>query len=316
MKSFDGKLAIVTGAGSGMGQEITLQLMREGCSVAMLDMSSARLAETARLCAEAGLAQGVRVTSHVADVTDEALLLRIRDEIVRDHATDAVHLLFNNAGHGGAPSFIADDRAQFERVFNTCWNGVYLCTRVFIPLLMKATEAHLINTSSIHGYWATKGPARPNVAYSAAKFAVKGFTEALITDFAIHAPHIKCSVVMPGHIGTALAINSRMIQNGQESDRMTARAKHVAAGGDPAVPDDYFQARIDAYARSMIEDAPTSAAEAATIILDGVRAGKWRILIGYEAVWMDEQVRRDPESAYDRDVYDAFVREAAWQFGS
>jgi hypothetical protein len=83
---------------------------------------------------------------------------------------------------------------EWERTFNICWGGVYNCTRAFLPLLQHAEEGHIVNTSSINGFWASVGPRIPHTAYSAAKFAVKGFTEALITDLRINAPHSKTPV--------------------------------------------------------------------------------------------------------------------------
>src|ERR1700748_321849 len=90
-----------------------------------------------------------------------------------------------------------------------------------MPLLIKADEGHIINTSSVNGFWASVGMGVSHTAYSAAKFAVKGFTEALITDLRLNAPHIKCSVVMPGHIGTSIVSNTRKVQSGTGSDRLT-----------------------------------------------------------------------------------------------
>src|SRR5262249_10071328 len=127
---------------------------------------------------------------------------------------------------------------EWEKTFNICWGGVYNCTRAFLPMLLKADEGHIVNTSSVNGFWASVGPGIPHTAYSAAKFAVKGFTEALIADLKINAPHIKCSVVMPGHIGTSIAINSRKIHSGSDSDAITAgqiafaRARIASMGRD------------------------------------------------------------------------------------
>src|SRR5207245_970660 len=123
----------------------------------------------------------------------------------------------------GGGSRIANSRDHWEHTFNVCWGGVYLCTRAFLPMLVKSTEGHLINTSSVNGFWASIGPGIPHTAYSAAKFAVKGFTEALINDLKINAPHIRCSVVMPGHIGTSIPLNSRKIQSGNLANEMDAR---------------------------------------------------------------------------------------------
>jgi len=206
MKDFAGKIAVITGGGTGMGRELARQLTAEGCSVAMCDVSASNMAATKTLC-EADAPQGVRVTTHLADVSDLGQIKRFAAEAAAAQATDHVHLLFNNAGIGGGGSFVAGDVENWEKTFNVCWGGVYHCTRAFLPLLKAANEAHIINTSSVNGFWASIGPGIPHTAYAAAKFAVKGFTEALITDLAVNAPHIHCSVVMPGHIGTEIITN-------------------------------------------------------------------------------------------------------------
>ena len=137
------------------------------------------------------------------------------------HQTDHVNLLFNNAGIGGGGSVITDPREVWERTFNVCWGGVYLGVRTFLPLVIASDEGHIVNTSSVNGFWASIGPDRPHTAYSAAKFAVKGFSEALITDLRVNAPHVKVSVVMPGHIGTSIVENS-MRHGARELDMETA----------------------------------------------------------------------------------------------
>ena len=323
MKDFAGRIAVVTGGGSGMGQELVRQLVAEACNVAMCDVSAAGMAETQRLCEAAGLPQGLRVTSHVADVSDAAQVERFRDEVADRHDTDRIHLLFNNAGIGGGGSMIAHGRDEWERTFNICWGGVYNCTRAFLPMLQKADEGHIVNTSSVNGFWASVGPRVPHTAYSAAKFAVKGFTEALITDLRINAPHIKCSVVMPGHIGTSIPLNSRKLQSGNQSDAMDAtqlaqaRARIASTGRDDSdLSDDDVRKMVAERERRFREDAPTSAAQAATIILDGVKADRWRILVGDDAHRLDDLVRRSPEQAYDVDFFERFAREAGWRVGT
>ena len=303
-----------------MGRELVRQLIAQGCHVATCDVSAAGLAETERLCTAAGVPQGLRLTTHIADVADEAQVEQFRDEVAERHSTDKVHLLFNNAGIGGGGSFIANGRAEWERTFNICWGGVYHCTRAFMPMLQRAEEGHIVNTSSVNGFWASIGPRIPQTAYAAAKFAVKGFTEALITDLRLNAPHIKCSVVMPGHIGTSIPVNSRKIQAGAESDAMDAaqlawaRARLASTGRDAVdVSDDELRAMVAQREQRFVEDAPTSAAEAATIILDGVKADRWRILVGKDAHEIDARVRRTPEEAYEVDFFEAFVREAGWR---
>ena len=191
MTEFARRTAVVTGGGSGMGRELVRQLVAEACNVAMCDVSPTGLAETQRLCEAAGLPQGLRVTTHIVDVADRTQVERFRDEVADGHQTDKIHLLFNNAGISGGGSMVTNSRDEWERTFNICWGGVYNCTRAFLPMLQNAEEGHIVNTSSINGFWASVGPRIPHTAYSAAKFAVKGFTEALITDLRINAPHIK-----------------------------------------------------------------------------------------------------------------------------
>ncbi|MDZ4375571.1 MAG: SDR family NAD(P)-dependent oxidoreductase, partial [Phenylobacterium sp.] len=223
MKDFAGKFAVVTGGGTGMGRELARQLIAEGCSVAMCDVSEKAMAETIALCQADGVPQGAKITAHVADVSSEDDLIRFRDEAAKLHDTDKLHLLFNNAGIGGGGSMVAaEDRTEWERTFNVCWGGVYYGVRTFLPMLLNADDAHIINTSSVNGFWASLGPNVSHTAYAAAKFAVKGFTEALITDLRLNAPHIKCSVVMPGHIGTMIAGNSRKVIRGTEDDTLSA----------------------------------------------------------------------------------------------
>jgi NAD(P)-dependent dehydrogenase (short-subunit alcohol dehydrogenase family) len=322
MTEFSGKIAVVTGGGSGMGRELVRQLVAEGCNVAMCDVSARGLAETERLCRAEKLPQGVRITSHTADVSNEADVLRFRDEVAAQFATDRIHLLFNNAGIGGGGSLIGNSREEWERTFNICWGGVYLSTRAFLPMLRAADDAHLVNTSSINGFWASVGPDVPHTAYSAAKFAVKGFTEALVADFRINAPHIKVSVVMPGHIGTGIRTNSLKVQANTDSDEIDStqlahtRARLASMGKDTSgMTDDELRAMLAERARRFVTDAPTSAADAARIILDGVRAEKLRILVGADAHLIDRLVRDDPDHAYEPDFFARFSAEAGWYPG-
>ena len=322
MKDFAGRIAVITGGGTGMGRELARQLAAEGCNIALCDVSAGAMAETKRLCEVAGLRQGQRVTTHVADVSDAAQVGGFRDAVAKDQDTDCIHLLFNNAGIGGGGSLVVNQQDEWERTFNVCWGGVYNGTRAFLPLLQKADAGHIVNTSSVNGFWAFIAPDVPQTAYAAAKFAVKGFTEALITDLRLNAPHIKCSVVMPGHIGTSIIANSRKVQSGNESDVMTpkeisqARARIKSMGRDEAaLSDDEVRKIVADRARRFLEEAPTSAAEAATIILDGVRAERWRILVGRDAERLDSLVRQTPERAYETDFFESFAKEVGWRVG-
>jgi NAD(P)-dependent dehydrogenase (short-subunit alcohol dehydrogenase family) len=319
MKDFSGKIAAITGGGTGMGRELARQLVAEGCSVAMCDLSEANMAETARLCRqEAG--QGAKVTTHMADVSIEDQINRFQGEVARDQETDKIHLLFNNAGIGGGGSFLTATRAEWEKTFNVCWGGVYYGCRAFLPMLMKADEAHIINTSSVNGFWASLGPQTAHTAYSAAKFAVKGFTEALVNDLKLNAPHIKCSVVMPGHIGTDIAINSRKVLSGEDAisaeTLANARRQMARMGVEVAqLSDAQIQALIEDQGRRFRDDAPTTAAQAAKIMLDGVRSETWRILVGEDAQRMDEMVRADPVHAYEPGFFERMAGDTGWRLG-
>ena len=272
--SFTAKLAVVTGGGSGMGRELVRQLAAQDCSVAACDWHPDAMAETASLArTEAG--SGVLVTSHACDVSDEAQVLRFRDELLGQHARDHVDLVFANAGIGGAGSFVNDSREEWEHTFAVDWWGVYHCARTFLPLLIASGDGVLVNTSSVNGLWAALGPGMPNTAYCAAKFAVRGFTEALIEDLRSNAPQVRVAVVMPGHVGTDI-IGNTLRAHGKDPDQML----------------------ID-ISNDFRDKAPLSAAQAATIILDGVRSGTWRILVGQDAAMIDERIRANPEAAYD-----------------
>ncbi len=275
---FSGCVAVVTGGGTGMGRELVRQLAADGCDVAMCDVIAENLAETADICAADG-ASGALLPV-VADVSDEIQVLAFRDQVAawRPH----VNLLFNNAGISGGGSIVDGDRAQWDKTFAVCWGGVYYNTRAFLPLLTQASVGQIVNTSSVNGFWASLGPGSLHTAYSAAKFAVKGFTEAMITDLRTSAPHLHMTLVMPGHIGTSIALNSMKLHSANPREL------------DPA---------LQALGEMFRDNAPVTAHEAAAIILDAVRRDEWRVLIGADAEQLDEQVRADPTNAYEPEFF-------------
>ena len=310
MDSFSGKLAVVTGGGSGMGRELVRQLAAQECSVAVCDLNADAVAETAALARE-GAPPAVRVSGHACDVADEAQVLRFRDELLAEHSRDHVDLVFSNAGIGGGSSFVNGRREEWERTFAADWWGVYYCARAFLPLLIASGDGVLVNTSSVNGFWATLGPGMPNTAYCAAKFAVKGFTEALIEDLRTNAPQVRVAVVMPGHVGTDIVANSWRARGLPAPEQMSdaqvdeviprvTRDALIGAGllAEGASSDDLRQMLVRANT-DFRDRAPVSAAEAAATILDGVRSGAWRILVGEDAKMIDAAVRAKPEAAYD-----------------
>jgi NAD(P)-dependent dehydrogenase (short-subunit alcohol dehydrogenase family) len=302
MQSFRGKIAVVTGGGTGMGRELTKQLAADGCHVAICDVSTDNMAET-KAQAEALAIAGARITTPVCDVSNEPQVLAFRDAVLAQHGTKHVNLLFNNAGIAGGGSFVRDDRAEWERTFAVCWYGVYYCTRAFLPLLIASDEGYVINTSSVNGFWAALGPGMAHTAYSTAKFAVKGFTEALLEDLRLNAPHVQAAVVMPGHIGTDIITNTRRVHQGDGRDDLTDARTMMRQRGmdDSGFSDDDIRGFMEMMATMFRDNAPMTAAQAATVILDGVRNDEWRILVGEDAKQLDEAVRANPLGAFGPD---------------
>jgi NAD(P)-dependent dehydrogenase (short-subunit alcohol dehydrogenase family) len=312
--SFTGRLAVVTGGGSGIGRELVRQLAAQGCSVAACDLNPDSVAVTAAT-AWAAAPPGVQITSHVCDVSDEAQVQRFRDELLEQHASDHVDLVFSNAGVFGGASFVKDSRQEWERTFAINWQGTYFCARTFLPLLIGSGDGVLVNMSAVAGFWATAGPGAPPItAYSTANFAIKGFSEALIEDLRSNAPQVRVVVVMPGMVNTDIAENSRralglpgleqlsdaeLLEQIPEAGRAVLLATGLLPEGFSA--DDLRRAipRL----KDEFQGKGFTAAQAATIILDGVRSGAWRILVGEEATMLDEQVRANPGAPFDYDNY-------------
>lgn len=262
---FAGRLAVVTGAGSGIGRELVAALAGAGAHVAACDIRARAVATTAR---EVGRRfPDVLVSAHECDVADAASVDSLRDQVVDRHAAERVHVLVNNAAVVGGGSFVTGDPAEWDRTFDVAWMGTYRCTRAFLPLLMKAERGVLVNVASVNALWASVGPGYPHTAYSTSKFAIRGFTESLIVDFAENAPNLSAVLVLPGRVRT----------------------------GMPAPPPSWRHA-LD----SLVADVkPMSAADAAYQIINGLAQGEWRILIGEDAQRIDQRTRLDPASAYD-----------------
>lgn len=317
MTQFSGKLAVVTGGGAGMGRELALQLAKEGCDLALSDVSEANLAETKRLCESEGQT-GVVVSTQFCDVADEAQVLAFAESVKTSHGTESINYLFNNAGICGGGSFVNDSRNECERCFNINWYGVYYNTRAFLPMLKISDEGHIVNTSSINAIWATAGGI-PHTAYATSKFAVKGFSEGLVSDLRRHAPNIKVSVVMPGYVGTDLFKNTMKIASigGKEDSEKPDMTSVRTQWGNVGVPVDemadeqllvYLAERGEEFANS----APMTAEQAASIILDGVRNEVWRILVGDDAQLLDPLIRETPEKAYDPEFIHKAKEIGAW----
>jgi NAD(P)-dependent dehydrogenase (short-subunit alcohol dehydrogenase family) len=313
MDSFAGKLAVVTGGGSGIGRELVRRLAAQGCSVAACDLNPDSVAVTAA-AAWACAPPGTAVTGHQCDVSDEPQLLRFRDELLEQHAADYVDLVFGNAGIVGGASFVKDSRQEWERTFDNNWRGVYLCARTFLPLLVASGDGVLVNVGSVSGFWATAGAGSPISAYSTSQFAIKGFTEALVEDLRSNAPQVRVVLAMPGVVITDISANSRRVLGQPAWDELTdaellellpeaGRAFFIATGllAEDYGPDDLR--RLIPQLKDRFEATGFTAAQAASAILDGVRSGAWRILVGAEAGMLDAQVRANPEAPFDYERY-------------
>ena len=191
---------------------------------------------------------------------------------------------------------------------------MYFCARTFLPLLIASGDGVLVNTSSVAGFWATAGAGVPITAYCASEFAIKGFSEALIEDLRANAPQVRVVVVMPGQVTTEMAENSRRALGLPERDQLSdaelmeqlpevARAALIGMGllAEDFSADDLRQPTPRM--KDEFRDKGFTAAQAATIILDGVRSGAWRILVGDEATMLDQQVRANPEAPFHYEHY-------------
>ena len=175
------QLAVVTGGGTGIGRALCRAAQRPGRARRYLRFDRGQHGRNARTLRARGT---VRHARHDLSCRRQR---RGADAGVSRHSAgrarpESIDLLINNAGIGAGGGFVAGDRAEWERTFAICWYGVYYGARTFMPLLVESAEGHIVNISSVNGFWASLGPGVPHTAYWAAKFAVKGFTEALISD--------------------------------------------------------------------------------------------------------------------------------------
>ena len=263
MQGFEGKVAVVTGAGSGIGQALAIELARSGAKVAISDVDMDGLEQTK----ERLKAIGAPVKADRLDVTEREAFTAYADAVNEHFGT--VNQIYNNAGIAFAGDIEISQFKDIERVMDVDFWGVVNGTKVFLPHLIASGDGHVINISSVFGLFAQPGGA----AYSAAKFAVRGFTEALRQEMALAGHPVKVTAVHPGGIKTAVARN------------MTA-----AEGIDVAELARTFDKKL----------AITSPEKAAQIILDGVRKNKARVLVGPDAKILDIIVRITGSGGYQR----------------
>jgi NADP-dependent 3-hydroxy acid dehydrogenase YdfG len=254
MQGFAGKVAAVTGAGSGIGQALAVELARSGAKVAISDVDTDGLAQTEELLK----AIGAPVKADRLNVTEREAFLAYADA-VNEHF-GKVNQIYNNAGIAYTGDIEVSQFKDIERVMDVDFWGVVNGTKAFLPHLIASGDGHVINVSSVFGLFAVPGQA----AYNAAKFAVRGFTEALRQEMVLAGHPVGVTTVHPGGIKTAIARNAS-----------------AADGLDPEELAKLFDKRL----------ARTSPERAAQIILDAVRKNKPRVLVGGDAKVLDVMVR-------------------------
>ena len=254
MTEIRGKVAVITGAGSGIGQALAYDLARRGAKLALSDIDELGLAETTKQVRVIG----APVHATRLDVTDRAAVLAYADEVVAEYGT--VNIVINNAGIAFTGDVEQMTFAQIERVMDVDFWGVVNGTKAFLPHLIESGDGHVVNISSLFGLLAVPGQS----AYNAAKFAVRGFTEALRQEMLVNGHPVQVTCVHPGGIKTAIARNADAVD-----------------GQDPKALAAVFDQKL----------ARTSAESAARSIRRAVIGNRPRAVVGWDAKILDLFVR-------------------------
>ena len=264
MKDFKNKVAAITGAASGMGRTLALELARRGCHLSLSDVNERGLAETAAMASKLGANLGVKVTTARLDVADREAVYAWADQTARDHGK--VNLIFNNAGVALGAFVETVKPEDFQWIMGINFWGVVWGTQAFLPHLKKAGEGHVINTSSLFGLLAspTQG------TYNSSKFAVRGYTEALRQELDMANCGVSATCVHPGGIRTNIARTAKMDES---IDRATGGKTELA------------RAKFDKLLNA------TTAESAALQILRAVEGNQRRVLVGLDAKFLDKLVR-------------------------
>lgn len=264
MSDFAGRVAVVTGAGSGIGRALAHDLARRGARLALSDVDKDGLAET--VAGLDGRADPAAVRSDHLDVTDREAFLAYAEEVAGQFGV--VNQVYNNAGVAFAGTILDSTFEQIEKVVDIDFWGVVHGTKAFLPHLIKSGDGHVINISSLFGLLAVPSQS----AYNAAKFAVRGFTESLRQEMLVAKHPVQVTCVHPGGIKTGIARNAERgagFEDGRAMDR---------------------------FERTMLRMSPEKAAQ---VILKGVERNSARVLVGSDAKVLDLLVRV-LASAYQR----------------
>ena len=267
MTHFDGKVAVVTGAGSGIGRALAIGLARRGARTAISDVNEEGLRGTA---ARVG-AVGEQAHVDVLDISDRKAVQEYAAAVATQFGV--VHQLYNNAGvAGGAVPLVDGDYETYERIVNINLWGVIHGTKEFLPHLIASGDGHVVNISSLNGLMAQASMS----AYCTTKFAVRGFTESLRAEMLAEGHPVRVTVVHPGGIATNIA-SSALEEAEREGREITEQQRRRAA----------------AYNEKLLKMSPARAAE---VILAAVAANRSRVLVGNDAKGVDLLVRLLPRA--------------------
>ena len=275
MKTFKEKVAVITGAGSGMGRYLAVLLAKEGADVSVCDVNEETLNETVEMLRK----YNVSVSSHLLDVSDKEAIEALPKKVIDQHGK--VDMVFNNAGVTTGSHFKDMNEDNWDWVMGINFDGVINSTRAFIPHMVDSPEAAIVNTSSIFGMVAVPG----QTVYHATKFAVRGFTESLAMEMKETNPNLQIHCVHPGHIGTNIAADARFDEENFNQD-------------DTQVSNSIFTRNAPKSQEEMgdlFREGGMHPSKAAEIILNGVKKNKTRIFIGLDAKLLDLSQRIFPK---------------------
>ena len=275
MKSFKDKVAVITGAGSGMGRYLAVLLAKDGADVSVCDVNEETLNETVEMLR----IYNVSVSSHLLDVSDKDAIEALPGKVIEQHGK--VDMVFNNAGVTTGTHFKDMDENNWDWVMGINFDGVINSTRAFIPHMVDSPEAAIVNTSSIFGMVAVPG----QTVYHATKFAVRGFTESLAMEMKETNPNLQIHCVHPGHIGTNIAADARFDEANFNQDE-TQASNSIFTRNAP---------KSQKEMGDMFREGGMHPSKAAEIILNGVKKNKTRIFIGLDAKLLDLSQRIFPK---------------------
>ena len=275
MKSFKDKVAVITGAGSGMGRYLAVLLAKDGADVSVCDVNEETLNETVEMLRK----YNVSVSSHILDVSDKEAIEALPEKVIEQHGK--VDMVFNNAGVTTGTHFKDMDEDNWDWVMGINFDGVINSTRAFIPHMVDSPEAAIVNTSSIFGMVAVPG----QTVYHATKFAVRGFTESLAMEMKETNPNLQIHCVHPGHIGTNIAADARFDEENFNQDE-TQVSNSIFTRNAP---------KSQKEMGDLFREGGMHPSKAAEIILNGVKKNKTRIFIGLDAKLLDLSQRIFPK---------------------